>query len=56
MNLDYLRTNTNDEIQKNAVLNLIQRTIPERAKEFEVDIDPELESGGKDVFIVREMK
>lgn len=50
--LGYLKPKTNESTQRNAVLDLIKRLIPERASEFKVTINKTLGPVGKETFTV----
>ncbi|XP_022916641.2 alpha-N-acetylglucosaminidase [Onthophagus taurus] len=48
--LDDIKTKTNPTTQSNAVLELIQRIIPDRAEDFIVEVNPNLMLNGKELF------
>ena len=47
---DHIRTKSSDKDQAQAVLDLIFRLLPQRAKEFQVVVNSSLSVGGKDVL------
>ncbi|KAJ8964034.1 hypothetical protein NQ314_005174 [Rhamnusium bicolor] len=50
--LGHIKSQTDAGTQSQAVLDLINRIIPDRASEFSVAVDSSLSSDGKDTFNV----
>jgi len=50
--LGHLKPQTSPEVQAKAAVGVIERLIPDKARLFQVTVDPELGPAGKDTFKV----